>query len=59
LATWFDAGGGGWVYLGVWQTGERRGDMVSVGECKKGEMVVSGEFAKKVSIGSENLFSTQ
>ena len=26
---------------------------------QKGETIVSGDFAKKVSIGSENLFSTQ
>ncbi len=31
------------------------GDIVNVWEFKKGETIVSGEFAKNVSIGSENL----
>ncbi len=57
LLGWFDTGGGEWVCLGFSQTGESRGGH---GGClrmqrSKGEMFVSGEFAKKVSmVGAEN-----
>jgi hypothetical protein len=54
LLGWFDAGGGGWVPLGVRRTGERRGGHGGCLKMQKGEMSVSGEFAKKVSSGSEN-----
>ena len=48
LLGWFDTGSGGWVRLGVRRTGERRGGTWRMIEnAKKGEMVVSTEFAKK------------
>jgi hypothetical protein len=54
LLGWFDTGRGGWVCLGLGERVSAGGTWWMLENAKKDEMFVSAEFAKKVSIGTEN-----